>query len=210
MATPHGSGYGAAMLRVRDLVRPGLSPVSFDVASGSCLTVRGPSGSGKTLLLRAIADLDPNGGSVSLDEQNRDRMPAPAWRTLVGYVPAEPAWWADTVAEHFSDWPANAPLVTRLGLPTDMGTAPVARLSTGERQRLALVRALERDPRVLLLDEPTAALDETSRDAAETILRERLAEGVSLLWVTHDGAQARRLSKRCLNVDKGQVTEGDV
>ncbi len=169
--------------------------------------MRGPSGAGKSLLLRALADLDPNDGELSLDGERREAMPAPHWRRRVTYLPAEPGWWAETVGAHFADWAAAEPLVEALGLPAASRDWPVSRLSTGERQRLALVRALVQRPRVLLLDEPTAGLDETARDAVETLIATRLAEGAAALWVTHDAGQARRLARRCLRVEGGRVTE---
>ncbi len=72
-----------AMLSIRDLRAPGVSAASIDLADGECVMVRGPSGAGKTLLLRAIADLDPNHGQVVLDGEARQAMPAPAWRRRV-------------------------------------------------------------------------------------------------------------------------------
>ena len=62
------------MLSVRDLARPGLGPVSFELQDGECIALRGPSGAGKSLLLRAIADLDPNSGDVALDGRSRESM----------------------------------------------------------------------------------------------------------------------------------------
>lgn len=195
------------LLRVDQLCRPGLDPVCFALAPGECVVVQGASGAGKSLLLRAIADLDPNHGRVSLDGNDRMSMTAPAWRALVGYLPAEPGWWADRVAEHFLDWPANEALARRLNLPDGIGVGLVAHLSTGERQRLALLRALERQPRVLLLDEPTAALDARATAAVEAVLAERRAGGLALLWVSHDVEQAERLGGRRLVVDHGRVRE---
>lgn len=196
------------MLVVEALSRPNLHPVSFLLHPGECVVVRGPSGSGKSLLLRALADLDPSTGRVTLDGADRDTMPAPRWRALVGYVPAEPGWWADITREHFHDWDALAPLARRLGLRGDIGGDAVARLSTGERQRLALLRALERRPRVLLLDEPTSALDPASTREAEAILAEtRAATGLGVLWVSHDPAQAPRVASRALVVEQGAVRE---
>lgn len=198
------------MLVIEALRRPGLGPVSLTIARGECVALAGPSGAGKTLLLRAIADLDPAEGRVTWDGTERTAMPAPHWRRLVGFVPAEPGWWADTVAEHFADWAGAAPLARRLLLPEDIGQATVARLSTGERQRLALIRALLEAPRVLLLDEPTAALDAASRDRVEEMLAERRREGLALLWVTHDPAQAARVAMRTLTITAGTVTEDKV
>ena len=91
------------MLEVADLHRVGLKPTSFSLADGTCVAVKGPSGAGKTLLMRAIADLDPNEGRVTLNGEDRALIPAPLWRRRVIYVPAEPGWWAETVGEHFGD-----------------------------------------------------------------------------------------------------------
>ena len=196
------------MLEVEGLSRPGLEPASFTVAAGECVAVQGPSGSGKSLLLRAIADLDPNEGSLRLDGVTRESMPGPLWRRRVAYLAAEPGWWAETVGEHFDNWPVMAADAERLLLPPGMGGLPVARLSTGERQRLALLRSLERRPSVLLLDEPTAALDQSARDAVEALLAERLAGGTAILWVSHDPGQCTRMAGRILVVEAGRVREG--
>jgi len=195
------------MLSVHALSRPGLEPVSFDVAAGECVSLRGASGSGKSLLLRAVADLDPNTGRVSLDGQSREEMPAPRWRRLVTYVPAEPGWWAETVGGHFADWGAAEALVAALGLPPDCRDWPVQRLSTGEGQRLALARALVQGPRALLLDEPTSGLDPAASAAAEALVDRHRAAGGCVLWVTHDAAQAARIASRTLRVEGGRVTE---
>ena len=183
------------MLRVSGLKRLHIS-VSFDLQDGECVALQGPSGVGKTLLLRSIADLDPNEGTVKLDGTLREAMPAPAWRRQVTYLAAEPGWWSDTVQEHFTAWDDAMPLVTRLGLPDDCGPWPIQRLSTGERQRLGLVRALMLHSRVLLLDEPTSALDPASAAAVESLIAERASSGTSVVWSTHDNAQARRVASR--------------
>ncbi len=195
------------MLLVADLSRTGLQPASFVVSPGECVAVRGPSGAGKTLLLRAVADLDPAEGRVELDGVDRDAVPAPQWRRKVVYMPAEPGWWADTVGEHFADWAGISPLLPKVGLPDEARGWPVARCSTGERLRLALVRALALNPRVILLDEPTAALDAASVSAVEGLVRERLGTGMSALWVTHDDVQAGRVARRTLTIDGGVVQE---
>jgi len=197
------------MLSVSDLTRLDLGPVSFIVESGECLALRGPSGAGKSLLLRAIADLDPNDGRVTLDGQSREAMAAPAWRRQVTYLAAEPGWWADTVAEHYADWTAARPLVESLGLPADCGDWPVARLSTGEKQRLALVRSLLLEPRVLLLDEPTSGLDPEAVKRVEKLIRARQKDGVSVVWTTHDRAQARRVARRWLEIEDGRLHEAE-
>src|SRR6516162_2686474 len=112
------------------------------VVGGRVYRCTGPLWERKTLLLRAIADLDPNEGLVCLDGRDRSTIPGPEWRRLVGYVPAEPGWWADTVGEHFGEWTGALPLLRDLGFPEEAKGWPIARLSTGERLRLAIIRAL--------------------------------------------------------------------
>src|SRR5438309_1355485 len=192
------------MLTVQALTRLHIS-VSFDLNDGECVALQGPSGGGKSLLLRAIADLDPNDGTIKLDGMLREAVPAPRWRSQVTYVAAEPGWWGDTVREHFDMWDQAMPLVERLGLPPDCGTWNIDRLSTGEKQRLGLVRALMLRSRVLLLDEPTSALDSASTAAVESLIAERISNGTSVVWSTHDNAQACRVGSRVLvmNADGG-------
>jgi len=198
---------GRPLLSVRDLRTNLLKPVSFTLSAGECVAIRGPSGGGKTLLLRALADLDPNEGLVCLDGRDRTTMSGPEWRRLVGYLPAEPGWWADSVGEHFTNWAAAVVVARTLGFSDDAEDWPIARLSTGERLRLALVRALMVGPKVLLLDEPTAALDPASVRAVEELVSARVRAGLAVLWVTHDVEQAGRVAVRRLIVNAGQVRE---
>ena len=188
---------------VRDLRTAILKPASFALSMGECIAIRGPSGAGKTLLLRAIADLDPNAGTVILESRDRSTIPGPEWRRLVGYVPAEPGWWAETVGEHFADRAAAAAFLKNLGFPDETETWPISRLSTGERLRLALVRALIMRPKVLLLDEPTASLDAASVAAVESLIAAERRSGLAVLWVTHDPSQARRIADRQLVMEAG-------
>jgi phosphate-transporting ATPase len=201
------SDIGLPILQVRDLRTNLLGPVSLSLWAGECIAVRGPSGAGKTLLLRAIADLDPNEGLVWLDGRDRSTIAGPEWRRLVGYVPAEPGWWAETVGEHFSEWTAALPLVRDLGFPDEAKAWPITRLSTGERLRLALIRSLMVQPKVLLVDEPTAALDPGSVVAVESLIVTRVRASLAVLWVTHDPEQAKRIARRLLVVKDGQVRE---
>ena len=198
---------GSPILQIRDLRTNLLKPASLSLSAGECIAIRGSSGAGKTLLLRAIADLDPNEGLVCLDGRDRSTIAGPEWRRLVGYVPAEPGWWADTVGEHFSGWTAALAVVRDLGFPKEAKAWPITRLSTGERLRLALIRALMVRPKVLLLDEPTAALDPASVASVESLIAARVQAGLAVLWVTHDAEQAKRIAHRLLAVSDGQVRE---
>lgn len=196
------------MLSVKNLARPGLGAVSFDLPTGALAILQGPSGAGKSLLLRALADLDPTSGEVSLDGQNRDSMSGPRWRRQVMYLPAEPGWWAARPIDHFADSTGLEAGQAALLLPAGIMTRPLRELSTGERQRLALLRALVLKPPVLLLDEPTSALDEEATMAAEKTV---LASGATLLWASHDRAQVDRLTvarhARRYRIEQGNFSE---
>jgi len=192
------------MLVVENLRRPGLASVSLSLEAGRCLAVMGPSGAGKSLLLRAIADLDPSEGEVTLAGKKRETYSGPAWRRSVAYLPAEPGWWDDKVKPHFEDWPRASQLAARLLLDAEVADRPIAQLSTGERQRLALIRSLLQAPSVLLLDEPTAALDEAATAAVEALIKELLAKGTAVVWVTHDGDQAARVAEGILRLEAGE------
>jgi len=197
------------VLAISGLARPGLEPVHLDVSSGECVVISGPSGAGKNLFLRAVADLDPNTGEVVLDGVSRTSLSGPEWRQRVSYVAAESGWWADDVAAHFADGTAAAGLIDRLRLSADALTWSVQRLSTGERQRLALARALARRPIVLLLDEPTSGLDPQATESVEGLLADHRSAGGAIIAVTHDAAQAARIGGRLLHMEAGRLHTGD-
>jgi ABC-type ATPase involved in cell division len=138
-------------------------------------------------------------------------MTAPDWRRLVAYVPAETGWWADLVAGHFEcdnllpDTIDLGAQFESVGLPAGAVNWDVARLSTGERHRLGLLRAFIKKPQVLLLDEPTASLDAAATAKVEQILRQHLARGAAILVVTHDLAQAERLTARTFEMASGRL-----
>ena len=194
-------------LLVKDLRSAFAGPFELNLGTGACAAITGPSGSGKSLFLRMIADLDPNEGKVWLNGKERGSMPAPQWRRQATYVSAESGWWADRVIEHFdlNRRSEVAALAARLGLRPDLLDAPVAQLSTGEKQRFSLVRALLPSPPVLLLDEPTGPLDEESVIAVEALLLERMATGTSILLVTHDPNQAERLGDQRYRMVAGHL-----
>lgn len=198
------------LLSVKGLGPRGIERFDLEMKAKECAALLGPSGSGKSLLLRAIADLDPHEGQAYLEGGDRVAMPAHEWRRQVMYVAAESGWWADGVAAHFDDVAAAMPLIEALGLPGACATWPVARLSTGEKQRLALARALSRAPKILLLDEPTSGLDADAAMKAEALIASFLAKGGAVLMVTHDPAQAARLAGRILRIESGRLIEGAV
>jgi ABC-type iron transport system FetAB ATPase subunit len=185
-------------LSIRELQSPLAGPFDLELAAGEAAAISGPSGSGKSLFLRMVADLDPNTGEVALDGRARPAISPTDWRRRVPYVAAESGWWRDRVADHFAPerLAAARELGKQVGLADELFDGPVLRLSTGEKQRIAIIRALVLEPPALLLDEPTAPLDPDSTKQVEEVLKARLKDGLALIVVTHDARQAKRLDAR--------------
>jgi ABC-type iron transport system FetAB ATPase subunit len=194
-------------LSIRELRSALAGPFTLDLSASECVALTGASGAGKSLMLRMIADLDPNEGEVRLEGCERSEMGAPDWRRQVVYSAAEPGWWAEDVARHFPGpmWEYLRRNADRIGIASGLLDGPLDRLSTGERQRLALLRALSLSPPVLLLDEPTGALDQAITLLVENLLREQLARGTAMLLVTHSPEQATRLGHRRFRVEQRQL-----
>ncbi|MFD2252557.1 ABC-type multidrug transport system ATPase subunit [Pseudochelatococcus lubricantis] len=187
----------AESLVVENLSRGNDHPAfSLTVVAGSCVAISGPSGSGKSTLLRLIADLDPGTGTARVGDLKRETIPANQWRRLVTYVAADSGWWTSPVSAHMSDPDAAQHLLAELGMSETLMKATPENISSGERQRLALVRALVQRPRFLLLDEPTSALDPESTLKVEKLLMRVKREGTGLLVVSHDPAQIARIADR--------------
>lgn len=188
------------------LIVEGLSTFDLTVASGECVALTGPSGSGKSRLLRLIADLDPGSGTARIGDLVRDSVPANQWRRMVIYLPADSGWWTSLVAAHMADEQAAQRLLPKLGLSAKLMQAAPDEISSGERQRLALIRALILQPRFLLLDEATSALDPASTLKVESLLEEEKRGGMGLLVVSHDPEQVARTADRHYALsDKGLV-----
>nr|WP_240901873.1 ATP-binding cassette domain-containing protein [Wenzhouxiangella sp. XN24] len=183
-----------------------MNDVSLDVAAGEIVCLSGESGSGKTRLLRAIADLEPHEGEVTLGEERRSAVAAHCWRGWVMLVPAESSWWADRVIEHFME-PVPGSLAA-FGFGEETLDWEVGRLSSGEKQRLAVLRALSHEPRALLLDEPTANLDPDTTRTVESWLREHVrAQRIPVIWAAHDRAQIGRVADRHFTIRGAALEE---
>ena len=176
--------------------------------------VLGPSGAGKSTLLRLLNRLaDPDSGSVSFRGRDVSELPVLDLRRRVALVPQLPAPLPGTVADNVRFGPALCARdadVTRVlslaGLDGSFAEREAGALSVGEQQRVMLARALALEPEVLLLDEPTAALDEAARDGVErTIAALAQRPSASMVIVTHDRAQAGRLADRTIELSGGRV-----
>jgi cystine transport system ATP-binding protein len=207
--------------------RPRLDDVNLTVARGDVLALIGPSGSGKTTLLRCLNCLTPftSGrieiGDVAIDATARlDVALLRRLRQKVGFIfqgynlfPHLTAAQNVALAPHHvlglprADAEARAKtLLDRVGLAARAGARP-AQLSGGEQQRVAIARALAMEPEVLLLDEPTAALDpELTQEVLET-LRTLAAGGQTMVVVTHEMGFARHVATQVAVFDAGRIVE---
>ena len=191
------------VLEARNLTFLDNGPLDISIQRGECVSLMGPSGSGKTLLLRSLADLDAHGGEVFFDGTACSETPAHEWRRKVGFLSAESAWWRETVGEHFNEPPAG---LSALGFEKDILDRSIEFISSGEKQRLGLLRLLDRRPGALLLDEPTANLDpENTARVEELIEHYRMENGVPVLWVCHSAEQAGRVARRTYLLEAGRL-----
>ncbi len=119
-------------------------------------------------------------------------------------LPAETCWWLDTIGPHFNGF--DEQLLGKLGFDKDVFDWSVSRLSTGEKQRLGLLRLLSNHPEALLLDEPTASLDRENTECVEQLLRDYSEfESACVIWVSHDTEQAARVASRHFQLKDGQL-----
>lgn len=176
--------------------------VSSLLEDGTVLVIKGPSGSGKSTLLRILARLQScDSGQVFFRDAGWHTFSPPVWRRKVHYVAQKPAVFSGTVAENlkkpyslkgqktlFQPDAAQAGM-ERLLLSREMMEQEARTLSGGEAARMALLRSVLLNPAVLLLDEPTAALDDRSRRAVHAYLAEWLAGETErgIVIVSHDG-----------------------
>lgn len=195
--------------------------VSLAIRPGERIALVGSTGAGKTLLLRALALLDPlDAGEVFWNGKLVSSVPY--FRSRVIYLHQRPPLFAGTVEENLRqpfalrthrgrrfDRPRILRLLKDVGRRDDFMEKSHRDLSGGERQLVALLRALQLEPTVLLLDEPIAALDAETSRRVERLVRTWQAEGSrrrAFVWVSHQAAQVARITDRTLTMQAGQLT----
>ena len=188
-----------------------LDAVDLSVPSDGITVVLGPSGSGKSTLTRLTNRLlDPNHGSVRLRGTDVRDLDVLELRRTVGMVFQRPTLFEGSVrdnlvATHVEDPVEHERLLEAVGLDATFLARDGSTLSGGEAQRVCLARALLARPSVLVADEPTASLDHDATVALEGLARGLAADGVPVLWVTHDLAQVERIADHRVALEAGRV-----
>ena len=190
-----------------------LDQVTCQVAAGTCTALTGPSGAGKTTVLRLLNRLDePDSGRVCLDGRPLPGLDVLALRRRVALVAQAPVLLTGQVLDELRAGQPDlgeqdaAGLLDQVSLPPAMLSRGTAGLSGGEAQRLCLARALAAGPQVLLLDEPTSALDAVSAHAVEQAAKSFTAAGGSVVLISHDPGQTRRVASQVLALRDGSIT----
>lgn len=211
----------APAVRLRSVVAllgrfPALAGADLDVGTGEVVLLRGPNGAGKTSVLRVCAGLlRATAGDVEVLGHDLRRDPR-AVRRRVGYLGHSAALYDDlSVAANVAFWTRAAGADTaaadaaqeRFGLTGRLAGVPVARLSAGQRRRVALAVVAARRPDLLLLDEPHAGLDPAGRDLLDGLVREATTEGRTVVIASHDADRAAALAHRSLVVAGGVVSD---
>jgi len=193
-------------LELKELSTLHLKSLSLSLYGGEIITLSGASGAGKSLLLRAICDLIEHQGDTLLNGISYLKIPAHQWRRSVGMLAAESYWWHERIGDHFEGTIEKE--LSQLGLSAKLLDQDVSQCSTGERQRLALIRLLQNRPEVLLLDEPTSGLDQNAALNVETLIKNYTEkEQATVIWVSHNPEQCRRIATRQLLMVNGVVRE---
>ena len=202
VVAPSGIAVEAVSVRQpgRDIIAP--ADVSFEVRSGEVVALTGPSGAGKSTLLAVVMGMiDPTGGRVvAIGVDRAARVPVSeldpsAWRAMVAWVPQSPWLFAGTVADNVrlgapsaADDAVDAALAA-VGLdevPADLVLGELGKgLSSGQRRRIGIARALVRETPILLLDEPTAGLDEAAEATVMAAIRRAADGGAAVVLVAH-------------------------
>jgi iron complex transport system ATP-binding protein len=204
--------------------RATLDDLTLDIPEASVTAILGPNGSGKTTLLRVLLGvLPPKSGSVLLDGQPQDTYPRRKRSQLVGLVPQDEHIPFDfSVLEYVLL--GRAPYLGPLAMPceadrqiamealhtaglTHLQDRPLPTLSGGERQLAVVARALAQQPRILLLDEPTAHLDLSNQGRLLEIMRELAGRGVTLVMTTHDPNLASSVAGFAVLMRQGQILD---
>ena len=198
-----------------------ISDVSLSVNQGDYITIVGPSGSGKSTLLKLCSDLiSPTSGTITYNDRPLTAIDPKSYRREVGYCFQRPYLFTKTVRRNILfpyDIRGLEPDMSRIEYLFDLLHMPLNymerrndELSGGEMQRICLIRSLIFEPKVLLLDEVTSALDATNTSIVENVIDELHKKGITIISITHNEEQSLRIANRRITIVDGQLAKEEV
>ncbi len=193
-----------------------LNNVTIEVEKGACISMVGKSGSGKSTLLKIIADLiSATSGQLIFNEMNFNEYDPVELRRKISYCTQQPHLFGKTVRENLEypfrirkqqiNFEIIESLLERFNFNLDMLDKDVISLSGGEKQRIALIRNLVIVPEIILLDESTSALDNENALLVEEYIQELNSKGVTIIWITHNEEQSKRIFKKRIVLENGEI-----
>ena len=198
-----------------------LDNISFQIEEGDFVSIVGPSGGGKSTLLKMCCHLkSPSCGTVTYKGEDISKIDVVSLRKEIAYCFQMPYLFGNTVMDNLSfpysirnkkiDMDRIYSLFSIFNMDKDFLNKKILNLSGGEKQRIALIRTLLFEPKVLLLDEVTSALDVENTVIVETVVRDLNKKGVTILWITHNPEQSKKYANKILTLENGKVLSMEV
>jgi len=198
-----------------------LDNISFDVNTGDFISIVGPSGSGKSTLLKLCSHLkSPTSGTILFNGKDIGKSNPVNLRKDIAYCFQTPYLFGDTVSDNLSfpysirdkkiDMERINYLFSIFNLDKDLFSKSILNLSGGEKQRVALIRTLLFEPKILLLDEVTSALDVDNTTTVDNAIRDLNSKGLTILWITHNPQQSKKYANKILTLENGKITSLEV
>lgn len=209
------------MLSIRDIYYKSdntkiINGISIDIKKGECISIVGQSGSGKSTLLKLCADLIPlSKGEIYFNGQDYLSLDPLELRKKISYCTQNSCLFGNKVYENL-EFPFKLrnekmnmekvlELLNRFNLDESYINKDINSLSGGEKQRIGIIRNLVYTPEVILLDEATSALDKENSQRIEEYIKEINSKGMTVLWITHDLEQSRRIFNRSIVISEGKI-----
>ena len=198
-----------------------INNVSIEVNKGDCISIIGESGGGKSTFLRLCADLiSPSSGEIEYNGKNYLEYNPIELRRKISYCSQFPYLFGETVRENLEfpfkirnkeiDKNKIIEFLNKLNLDKSYLEKDTNSLSGGEKQRISLIRNFIFTPDILLLDEVTSALDDYNTRVVEEYLEEMNKSGVTIVWITHDKEQSKRIFNKRIVIESGKIKEVEV
>lgn len=192
--------------------------ISFFINKGDCLSIIGSSGSGKSTFLKLLSDLIPiESGEILFKGKDYKSYSPLELRKDIRYLVQLPCLFGEKVIDNFKlpfeianetfDLDRVKQMIKKVNLNYSILDKNINDLSGGEKQRIALGRGLLFKPEVLLLDEATSALDKENTEIIEKYIKELNDEGMTIVWVTHNLEQSKRIFNKRITIDSGTIKD---